>query len=220
MSKYINENLYPILNTHEFGRIFLKNIHHFEHLQEILSKTQHEWIGCGSYLMNGHTLNYCVDMFEKQCLLYDICKNINHVLEIGVHGGHSLFIMLLANPKLKITCIDLCEFSHVQDCLLYLSSIFTECTIQFYKGSSIDILPNITDNLIKNKIDFSHIDGNHDCNIIKMEMDIILNILEKNNFILFDDISGYLYNIITNEPKLKIIKIPQCVYANCLTQII
>ena len=46
-------------------------------------------------------------MFEKQKLLFDLSKKSKTILEIGVYMGHSLLIILLANPKAKITCIDI-----------------------------------------------------------------------------------------------------------------
>lgn len=65
--------------------------------------------GCGSYLFDGQTYTYCDLMYEKQELLYNSVKNVDSILEIGTYMGHSLFIMLLSNPKLKITCIDISD---------------------------------------------------------------------------------------------------------------
>jgi SAM-dependent methyltransferase len=59
--------------------------------------------GCESYLFDGQTYEYCDLMYEKQEILFNSVKNSKNVLEIGTYMGHSLLIMLLSNPELKIS---------------------------------------------------------------------------------------------------------------------
>lgn len=217
-----SEERTSLLQTHEFGRDFLKNINHFVALQTILKTTQSQWQGCGSYLMDGKTLGYCELMFNKQCLLYDACKNSKHALEIGIHGGHSLLIMLLANPGIRITCIDICYWTHVSRCVDYLRSAFPDSQIAFHKGNSVSIFPEIKNTLIEEGLDFAHIDGAHEMSVIEKEIEITLQILRPGNYVLFDDI-GIRGLRAAIEDKwghaFEIVKIPESAYTNCLARI-
>jgi hypothetical protein len=60
----------------------------------------------GSYLTDGNTNVYDSTKYNKQKLLFDAAKNAKEALIIGDYRGHISFIMLLANPELKITCIE------------------------------------------------------------------------------------------------------------------
>ena len=60
----------------------------------------------GSYLTDGKTNVYDSTKYNKQKLLFDAAKNAKEALIIGDYRGHISFIMLLANPELKITCIE------------------------------------------------------------------------------------------------------------------
>ena len=66
------------------------------------------------------------DLFEK-------AKISNSVLEIGTYMGHSLLIMLLANPKLKVTTIDMVE-KYSKASTDYLQNEFPDAKIKFLKG--------------------------------------------------------------------------------------
>jgi len=91
----------------EFTNRLLENKHIF---YEIYEACRYKfWNVCGSYLFDGQTYKYCDLMYEKQELLYNSVKDVKSVLEIGTYMGHSLLIMLLSNPQLQITCIDISD---------------------------------------------------------------------------------------------------------------
>lgn len=128
---------------------------HFDQIREIIEPTWDEWRGCGSYLMGVESLDYDQTMLEKQLLLFKAAKNAKRALEIGVHAGHSLLIMLLANPTLKIECIDTCSFSHTEKCVDYLNRVFGN-RVRLHKGESLKVLPTIS-----GIFDLVHIGGSH-----------------------------------------------------------
>lgn len=139
--------------------------------------------GCGSYLFDGQNYQYLEAMYPKQELLYNSVKNVSNVLEIGTYMGHSLLIMLLANPNLKITCIDISE-EYTLPSVTVLNKYFNNA-ITFIKNDSISFLQS-TDQTF----DFFHVDGYHDNEYIKNEFNLIKtknsrsdNILQ----IIFDD---------------------------------
>ena len=143
--------------------------------------------GWGSYLFNGHNYKYDERMFEKQKLLFNLSKKSKSVLEVGVYMGHSLLIILLANPKAKITCIDI-DDRYSLPAVNYLKKNFKEAEIKFIKGNSLDLLKNINE-----KFDLYHIDGAHSPQIIAKE---ILLCISNKSFdkinILFDDVDFML----------------------------
>ena len=136
----------------------------------------------GSYLViNSYT--YADSMYEKQELLYNSTKKVTKALEIGVYIGHSLFIMLLSNPELKITCIDI-DDSFAVPAISVLNKHFNNA-ITFIHGNSLDVLPTITD-----KFDFFHIDGAHYQDVITQEFHIVYKNLnsDPDKFtVIFDD---------------------------------
>ena len=82
----------------------LANFSHFERLYEVVGKRWHD--GWGSYLFDGQAYRYHPATLRKQEELYRYAMTATNALEIGVYLGHSLLIMLIANPTLQITCID------------------------------------------------------------------------------------------------------------------
>ena len=94
------------------------------HFQNILKVCDNRFEkGCGSYLFDGQNYRYFEEYKDKQILLFEKVQNKTNVLEIGTYMGHSLLIMLLSNPNLKITCIDINdEFSF--PATEYLKKIF------------------------------------------------------------------------------------------------
>jgi hypothetical protein len=88
---------------------FTQNLsQNFKIFGDIYKACGNKWsFGCGSYLFDGSNYTYYSKMYNKQKLLFDLAKNATNVLEIGAYMGHSVFLMLLANPNLNITCIDI-----------------------------------------------------------------------------------------------------------------
>ena len=163
--------------------------------------------GCGSYLFDGSTYKYQIDTYLKQKLLYEKSKNKKNILEIGTYMGHSLLIMLIANPKARITCIDIDdEFS--LPAVNYLKKKFPLSKITFIKGSSLDVLKKL-----KQTYDFFHIDGTHKNKIVTKEFYLCMKIMKKGNVeFIFDDVDNINILIKNIKSTYKIIeqKTPKC----------
>lgn len=155
-------------------------------------------------------------MYDKQKLLYEVAKDKNKVLEIGTYVGHSLLLMLLANPKIEVTCIDISdEFAKAS--VEYLQSQFPESKINFIHGSSLDVLPTI-----KEKYDLFHIDGTHKNDIIAKEFQMCLNLRSsKIMSVVFDDVDTCqrLVNETINKMNILEYKRPGCSWTNAYFKI-
>ena len=139
--------------------------------------------GCGSYLFDGQNYIYCDFMYEKQELLYNSVKNVKNVLEIGTYMGHSLLIMLLSNPNLKITCIDISD-EYSLPAIKILNKYFNNA-ITFIHSDSISALKKLDC-----QFDFFHIDGEHDNDYIANEFYFVLKLHNSSDNVLrvmFDD---------------------------------
>lgn len=174
---------------------------------------------CGSYLFNGQNYEYFIDLYPKQKLLYDIAKNNESVLEIGTYMGHSALIMLLANPKLKITTVDI--MNHLSaPAVDTLIKYFPDAEIEFIHGSSLDVIPKLD-----KKYDLFHIDGNHDADFVIKEFDQCKNLSNSNIYkVIFDDWHGERgpgslveSHVLKNNVKQYII--PDCLWTNSYFEI-
>lgn len=178
----------------------------------IYKKCNYKFIhGCGSYLFDGKNYKYSIDNYPKQKLLYEISKNKKKILEIGTYMGHSLLIMLMANPRLNITCIDI-DDKYSKPATDYLKTEYPNSNIEFIKINSLDFL-----SANKNKYDFFHIDGNHKNKIITKEFNYCLDLRMNNNMeIILDDIDNCLVlkkNILSSFKITKSI-LPKCIGRN------
>lgn len=199
----------------EFTNRLLENKNIFN---EIFNECGQSFVGQGgSYLFDGQTYTYCDLMYEKQEMLYKSVKNAKNVLEIGTYMGHSLLIMLLSNPELKITCIDICD-RFTRPAVNVLNKYFNNA-ITFIHSDSLTALQNMN-----TQFDFFHIDGLHENNYITTEFNLIkkLNNCQDNILrVVFDDqecLPELQKNIISN--YIVICKIiPNCKWNNVYFEI-
>jgi predicted O-methyltransferase YrrM len=144
--------------------------------------------GTGEYLegnifMEHLTTNYTEKYENKQKNIVKLAMdpNIDHVLEIGFNSGFSALLMLISNPSLHITCIDLGEHKYAQLCYEKLKKTFGE-RINLIIGNSVKILPSLN-----KKYDFIHIDGGHDSFTCLNDTINSYHLSKNNTILLMDD---------------------------------
>lgn len=203
-----NEEFYKILHS--------KGIYHFKKIYTVNGNNYQK--GCGSYLFNGKKYKYFQRTYEKQKLLYNLAKQYSEILEIGVYMGHSILIMLLANPKIKITAIDIDKTFAVPS-INYLKNEFPSAKINFINGNSLSVLK-----ILKKKFDLFHIDGSHDSSTVSKEFALCLNLRRdvKKYRILFDDIDScsYLQKNILSSFNISACIAPKCENKNTFIEIL
>jgi len=191
----------------------LENFHHFEGLYTAIGGLWHT--GWGSYLFNGQTYEYQPETLRKQEELYRYAMTATHALEIGVYVGHSLLLMLLANPTLKITCIDN-DAKFAQPAVDYLNAHFDN-RVTLIIADAIEGIATLE----SDTFDFVHIDADHYDAAVRSQFLASIRVAKSSATVVFDDyeavkkvIDGFI-----GVGMLRHIVTPGCLWTNCITRL-
>jgi hypothetical protein len=202
----------------EFTNQLVKNQDIFREIYEACNSTFTK--SCASYFFDGQTYAYCDAMYKKQELLYNKVKDSKNVLEIGSYMGHSTLIMLLSNPNLKITCIDINDTFSIP-AINVINKYFNNA-ITFIHSDSITALTTMTD-----KFDFFHVDGSSDIEYVQDEFRLLepLNDNETTNNrmkIIFNDHESRvdLQQMIVQQNIVVDYIVPDCVISNVYFEVV
>ena len=111
------------------------------------------------------------------------CQNKKKALEIGFNSGYSAVLILLSNPEIRLTCVDIGWHRYVIPCYEQIKRDFGD-RIHLIIGDSRSIIPNIYD-----KFDLIHIDGGHTLDIAESDIVHTHNKLLNNSVIIMDDVN-------------------------------
>ena len=207
----------------DYGRSILESLPKTEYTQALLANFHHFIAlgpsfhgGCGSYMIDGQRYVYQADTLKKQEALFEVGKNSTRVLEVGVYLGHSLLILLLSNPALKIACIDNdAKFS--PGAVDYLNKHFGN-RIEFHLGDSAEVLSRPTR---LGLFDCIHIDADHQEAPVRREFELAKPLAKPNAYFVFDDyealqrlIDGWIQS-----GELLRIETPYCLWTNIVTRL-
>jgi predicted O-methyltransferase YrrM len=137
----------------------------------------------GNIFMFHHTFNY-TDRFiykAKNISKTVLNKNIKNVMEIGFNAGFSTLLMLLTNPNMNITCLDLGEHSYTLPCYEQLKTTFGD-RINIIIGDSLNTMPTIS-----NTYDLIHIDGGHSTEIASSDVINSYRLSKQGTILIMDD---------------------------------
>lgn len=120
----------------------------------------------GNIFMYHHSLEYTDLYINKVKNISNLLlnKNIKNVLEIGFNSGFSSLLMLLSNPNVRVTCLDLGEHRYTIPCYRNLKSIFGD-RINIIIGDSCETLQTVNE-----KFDLIHIDGGHTTEVAESDI--------------------------------------------------
>jgi spermidine synthase len=111
-----------------------------------------------------------------------VSQKSNKALEIGFNSGFSALLILLSNPTIKLTCVDIGHHRYVIPCFEQLKKDFGD-RIELLLGDSREVVPTIND-----KFDLVHIDGGHSLNVAEKDITNTYNLLNNNAIIVMDDV--------------------------------
>ena len=137
----------------------------------------------GNIFMCHETTEYTNDFIYKAKNISKLVTgpHIQNVLEIGFNSGFSALLMLMSNPNLHLTCMDIAEHKYTLPCFNVLKEMFGE-RITFIQGDTLETLPHITDTF-----DLIHIDGGHSDEMVINDIEHSYRIATNKTILLMDD---------------------------------
>lgn len=195
------------------SRQLLENFHHFQGLYDCLGG---RWVhGWGSYLFDGLTYAYEPRMVRKQEELYRYAMTATHALELGVYVGHSLLIMLIANPKLRVTAVDV-DSQYAGPAVEYLNRHFGD-RVRFFQGDAVQVM----EALELSSFDLLHIDADHYDAAALAQFQQSLRLAKPRAIYVFDDYDAVqgTVELLVQRGLLEVRIIPNCAWRNCVAQL-
>lgn len=191
-----------------YTRALLENFHHFI----ALGSRFHG--GCGSYMFDGQKYVYQKDTLKKQEALFDVGQKVTNVLEVGVYLGHSLLILLMSNPSLRITCIDN-DATFSPKAVDYLNKHFGD-RVTFYLGTA----QQVAHKDVLGTFDCIHIDADHSEHAVRADFEQTYPLAEANAWFVFDDYEAVrsLIDGWFESKKLTHVYTPWCLWTNVITR--
>ena len=124
------------------------------------------------------------DIFlDKRRNFIIVCKDKSNALEIGFNAGFSALLILVSNPDIKLTCVDIAIHKYTIPCFNQLKKDFGE-RIELIVGDSCLTVPKIN-----KTFDLIHIDGGHSLQIAERDMQNTYRLLNNNGIIIMDDVN-------------------------------
>jgi predicted O-methyltransferase YrrM len=113
-------------------------------------------------------------------------QHIEHELEIGFNAGHSADTMLRANKNLSLVSFDLGCHGYVQPAADYIQFLHPG-RHELILGDSTQTLPLYIEANPDKKFDLLFIDGGHDYEVAKADMENCLKLAHSDSIIVMDD---------------------------------
>ena len=125
----------------------------------------------------------------KRANLATLAGQHSSMLEVGLNGGHSALICLLANPSLYFFSVDICGHEYTLRAAEFLKAKFHR-RFHFFRGDSRDVLPKlfVTNPLLK--FDLLHIDGGHGADLAYTDISNAMRMAAPDATLIYDDVNA------------------------------
>lgn len=153
------------------------------------------------------------DFDAKRRNFFTLARRSEKLFEIGVNGGHSMLLALMANPDLKCVGIDVCaqldpSWARVD---IYVPAAFRWLETNFpgrvelLTGNSLVVAPHYALDHSGAGIDFLHLDGAKDTHL--REVLALRDVMKNGAYIVHDDFNARPVRL--SDRQLRRIKITQ-----------
>jgi predicted O-methyltransferase YrrM len=126
----------------------------------------------------------------KRRRFFQACQMRTSMFEIGLNGGHSAFLCLMANPEIKVVSNDLAEkfIFHPEVYTIAAAKALSELfpsRFTFIKGNCLEVVPDFVSKNPGYRIDIAHIDGAK--HTYKQDVLNLLKIMSRETIVILDD---------------------------------
>lgn len=131
--------------------------------------------------------------------LLKLSENKSKICEIGVNAGHSLLLMVSANPEAEYLIFDLNGHAYTKPCVDYIKNAYPSTKItEVYGDSNVTLKQYIESNEL-HTFDLIHIDGGHETQTVENDFTHTQKLLTKDGIVIFDDYNfGNIKTVIDN----------------------
>lgn len=131
--------------------------------------------------------------------LLKLSENKSKICEIGVNAGHSLLLMVSANPEAEYLIFDLNGHAYTKPCVDYIKNTYPSTKItEVYGDSNVTLKQYIESNEL-HTFDLIHIDGGHETETVENDFTHTQKLLTKDGIVIFDDYNfGNIKTVIDN----------------------
>jgi len=137
----------------------------------------------GFYSFEGHTQG-CPPQVED---LINLTNKPNiTIMEIGFNAGHSAEVFLQNNTESTLTSFDLGGHTYVLTAKEYIDFTYPN-RHKLILGDSRETVPKFINDNISTKFDIIFIDGGHDYEISKADMENCFHLAHKDTIVILDD---------------------------------
>ena len=138
--------------------------------------------------------------------LLKLSENKSKICEIGVNAGHSLLLMVSANPEAEYLIFDLNGHAYTKPCVEYIKNAYPSTKItEIYGDSNITLKQYIESNEL-HTFDLIHIDGGHETITVENDFTYTQELLTKDGVVIFDDYNfGNIRTVIDHYISEKVI---------------
>jgi predicted O-methyltransferase YrrM len=123
------------------------------------------------------------EIFGQTHLLHILSLKAKHILEIGFNAGHSSEIFLQANSESKVVSFDIEQHAYVKVGKEYIDKTFPG-RHELVLGDSLKTIPSYTSDV---KFDLIFIDGCHELEFAKGDLDNCQRFAHKDTIVIMDD---------------------------------
>jgi predicted O-methyltransferase YrrM len=119
--------------------------------------------------------------------LLKLAEGKSKICEIGVNAGHSLLLMVSANPTAEYLIFDLGGHGYTRPCVEYIRSAYPSTKItEVYGDTNITLREYVKTNEL-HTCDMIHIDGGHETHTVVNDFIYTQFLLKQDGVVIFDD---------------------------------